>query len=285
QGNYAAANAILDALAQHRHVRGLPAVSLGWGLWEETSTMTAGMTGTDHARMTRAGVKPLSTKDALALLDKVLAAPMPHALPIPAPAPEPGTEAPALLRELIRVSARRRVAESSRGGQKDGLLRQLTAATPVEQRSLLLDLVTGNAATVLGHSAGTLDPRQPFRELGFDSLTAVELRNRLGAATGLTLPPTLIFDYPNAEVLADHLRSELLPEEEQAVREDEPAIRNLLASIPLTRLQDSGLLDRLLELAEPAAVPAGPEPEGNAKAIAAMDVADLVRLALDTKNS
>ncbi|MGH3702262.1 MAG: MDR/SDR family oxidoreductase, partial [Pseudonocardiaceae bacterium] len=98
QGNYAAANAILDALAQHRHVRGLPAVSLGWGLWEETSTMTAGMTGTDHARMTRAGVKPLSTEDALALLDKVLAAPMPHALPIPAPAPEPGTEAPALLR-------------------------------------------------------------------------------------------------------------------------------------------------------------------------------------------
>ncbi|SCF50108.1 NADPH:quinone reductase [Micromonospora matsumotoense] len=211
QGNYAAANAILDALAQQRHLRGLPTVSLGWGLWEQASEMTGGMTDADRTRMARSGLRPLTTDQALALLDQALAAPLPHVLPLPRPVPAVGAPVPSLLRDLIRVRQQRPAAAAAGRGDETSLRGRLTALTPAEQQALLLNLVTTEAATVLGHTT-TVNSQRPFKDLGFDSLTSVELRNRLAGATGLSLPPTLVFRYPTPAALAAHLAGELIGE-------------------------------------------------------------------------
>ncbi|WP_255956168.1 SDR family NAD(P)-dependent oxidoreductase [Streptomyces odontomachi] len=221
QGNYSAANAMLDALAQHRQLRGLPAVSLGWGLWEQSSGMTAGMTDADRARMAGAGMRPLATDQALALLDQALAAPLPHVLPLPTPVPDADVPVPALLRDLIRTPQQRPTAATATTDESSqvGLPERLAALTPTEQHTLLLTLVTTQAATVLGHTT-TLDAQRPFKDLGFDSLTAVELRNRLATATALPLPATLVFRYPTPALLTDYLLGELVVDRDVAVVEE-----------------------------------------------------------------
>ncbi|BCB79271.1 hypothetical protein Pflav_056810 [Phytohabitans flavus] len=211
QGNYAAGNAFLDALARHRHATGLRATSLAWGPWTTEIGMTGAMNASDVDRVSRSGTPPLAVEQGVALFDAGLAAGEPALLPVRL---DLGVlrsrgDVPSLLRGLIRTPARRGVAAMS--ATAEGLAQRLAGLAVEERREVVLDLVRGQVAQVLGHAtAGSVDPARAFQALGFDSLTAVELRNRLGAVTGLRLPATLIFDYPNAATLAGHLVDELV---------------------------------------------------------------------------
>ncbi|KOV67622.1 beta-ketoacyl synthase [Streptomyces sp. MMG1121] len=231
QSGYAAANAFLDALAAHRRHHGLPAHSLAWGFWEQRTGLTAHLTDTDVERMTRAGVRPLPTEEGLRLLDAALAAEEPLLLPVGLDLAvlRRATEVPAVLRALVPARTRRTAASRN---DASSLADRLAALGPAEREAALLELVRTHVAAVLGHGSDmTLDPRRSFREVGFDSLTAVELRNRLGNAVGLRLPATLVFDYPDTGALVGYLRTELFGAQaetaaEVAVREvrdaDEP---------------------------------------------------------------
>ncbi|RLU77053.1 hypothetical protein CTZ27_38310, partial [Streptomyces griseocarneus] len=207
QGNYAAGNAFLDALARRRAAEGLPVTTLAWGLWEGGGAMTAGLGETDRTRIARAGMRPLRAADGLALLDTALAEGRTWSLPAKLDLRalrSLGTGLPALLRGLIRPGARRGGAGATAdAGALTGRLSGLTAA---ERGAALLDLVRTHVADVLGHAdRSSVAADRPFTDLGFDSLTAVELRNRLKNATGMRLPTTLVFDYPNPAALAAFL--------------------------------------------------------------------------------
>ena len=145
---------------------------------------------------------------------------------------------------------------------------------------MLLDLVRSHIATVLGNSTPeSIDPDKAFQELGFDSLTAVEMRNRLKAATGLPLSPTLIFDYPNSTALAGYFRQELVGASTEATPQAVPGeaeIQRVVASIPVKRLRQAGVLDLLLGLANENTEDGG---QAREKDIAAMDLDDLVNAA------
>ncbi|WP_405968643.1 type I polyketide synthase [Streptomyces sp. NBC_00015] len=221
QGNYSAANAFLDAFAQWRRGQGLPAVSLAWGLWAESGGMIATMSESDQARMGRGGVLPLATEDGMALLDTALFGEASTLVPVKfdfAALTEQARagQLPPMLRGLVRRPRRaaRTVAAGTGSATGDTLADRLATLTHEAQQRHLVELVSGEVAVVLGHAgAGSVGAGQAFNDLGFDSLTAVELRNRLNAVTGLRLPATLIFDYPSAGVLAEFLRLELVGEE------------------------------------------------------------------------
>nr|AAX98185.1 polyketide synthase type I [Streptomyces aizunensis] len=214
QANYAAANVFLDALAQHRHDQDLPATSLAWGLWADASGMTGGLDEAQLRRMEQHGMGTLSATDGMALFDAALAAGRPVLVPARLHLPGlrnaagPGPVAP-VFRSLLGASGRRAARTRTDGGTP--LAERLTRLAGPEQDRALLDLVRAQVASVLGHaSAEQVDPARAFKDLGFDSLTAVELRNRLGAATGLRLPTTLVFDHPTPTALVRHLRTDLL---------------------------------------------------------------------------
>jgi acyl carrier protein/NADP-dependent 3-hydroxy acid dehydrogenase YdfG len=212
QGNYAAANTFLDALAQHRRACGLPATSIAWGLWAQDSTMTSGLKDVDRARISRAAAEPLSAEEGLSLFDAACAAP--DAVMIATHLNKAGLRAqaeagsiPPLLRGLIATPIRR--VEGAEGAVPGAsLLRQrMAGASAAEQNAMILELLLAQIAALLGHdSASGIDAKREFRQLGFDSLTAIELRNRLSTATGLRLPGGLVFDYPTPAVLADYIR-------------------------------------------------------------------------------
>ncbi|MFD9240033.1 SDR family NAD(P)-dependent oxidoreductase [[Kitasatospora] papulosa] len=213
QGNYAAANVFLDALAAHRRNQGLPATSLAWGFWSYGSDMTARLDGAALQRTRRGGMLGLTAESGMALFDAGLdsadAALVPTVLDLAdLRATSAGGPVPPLLRGLVRAGRQtaRTVAPAS-GSMAD----QLAALPADEQERFLVDLVRGHAATVLGHtSPDTVDAARAFKEAGFDSLTAVELRNRLGSGTGLRLSATVVFDYPTPTALARQLRSLIL---------------------------------------------------------------------------
>ncbi|MFB6891358.1 SDR family NAD(P)-dependent oxidoreductase, partial [Kitasatospora sp. NPDC056327] len=215
QGNYAAGNAFLDGLAIHRRALGLPAVSLAWGLWAEAAGMGGRLSDTDLARMARVGTRPLSAEQGLALLDAALTGGPPAVVPIRLDVT--GVRAgdlPPLLRDLAPAARAtrtlRRAAARSAADGADTLARRLAGLSAADRDELLTTLVRDTAAAVLGHgTAGALDVDKAFKELGIDSLTAVELRNALGTATGLRLPATLVFNYPTPKALAAHLATEL----------------------------------------------------------------------------
>ncbi|WP_449657950.1 type I polyketide synthase [Amycolatopsis eburnea] len=205
QGNYAAGNAYLDALAAHRRAQGLPAVSLAWGAWE--TGMAGTLTAADRDRMTRAGTPPLALDQGLGLFDAALGAddallaPVRLDLDTLSAAPE----VPPLLRRLVRGSTRRRARADS------GLTARLAGLAPADRQRALVDLVRTHVVGLLGYSSiGQVEPGQSFSDLGFDSLSAVELRNAVQADTGLRLPATLVFDYPTVLALARHLHDELV---------------------------------------------------------------------------
>ncbi|WP_329579192.1 SDR family NAD(P)-dependent oxidoreductase [Kitasatospora sp. NBC_01250] len=210
QSGYAAANAFLDGLAQHRRALGLPGLSLAWGFWEQRTGMTAHLSEADVVRMARSGVRPITTAEGLALLDLALAGDRALLVPIGLDLPalrSAGTPSP-VLRGLLRPAARRTAAAAP--AAPGGALDKLAALGQAERDAALFELVRTHVAAVLGHDPDmVLDPRRAFRDWGFDSLTAVELRNRLGQAVGLRLPATLVFDYPDPTALVGHLRTEL----------------------------------------------------------------------------
>ncbi|EME62124.1 type I polyketide synthase [Amycolatopsis decaplanina] len=213
QASYAAANTFLDALAAHRGAQGLPAVSLAWGLWR--AGMGSGLAENDVDRMAREGLPPLTAETGLALFDAALDGGFTTVLPIKLDraalrAHARTTEVAPVLRGLAKVTARRAAAPATTDGA--GLGERLTALPDDERTTLLIDLVRHNAAAVLGHEAGgMIDPARAFKDLGFDSLTSVELRNRINAVTGLRLSATAVFDHPTVATLAGHLLSELAP--------------------------------------------------------------------------
>ncbi|MDT3400564.1 type I polyketide synthase, partial [Streptomyces sp. B1866] len=212
QGNYAAANAFLDALACRRRAAGLPAVSLAWGLWEQAGGMAGQLDAADHSRILRSGLRPLPSDEALHLFDRALACGRPVTVPAGLnTAALPGPEAvPPLFRRLAGGRTRAGSRAAAAGGPA-ALRRRLAGLGPEEQLRTALQLVRSQAAAVLGHRAADSVPAESaFRDLGFDSLTAVELRNRLQTATGLRLPASLVFDRPNPLALARRLREELV---------------------------------------------------------------------------
>ncbi|MER5556706.1 type I polyketide synthase [Streptomyces sp. NPDC002793] len=210
QGNYAAANAYLDALAHHRQARGLPALSLAWGPWSGVGGMADGLTEAEATRISRSGFPPLSPERGLALLDSALALPGPALLPVvldTARLAASPTELPPLLHGLVRP-ARRLADRSDPSGDFTERLRPLSDD---DRLRTLLDLVNSQVAAVLGFaSAAAVGPSRSFKDLGFDSLTSVELRNRISRATGHRSPATLVFDHPTPEALAAHLVTEIL---------------------------------------------------------------------------
>ncbi|KUJ66293.1 hypothetical protein ACZ90_38470 [Streptomyces albus subsp. albus] len=215
QAGYAAANTALDALVRRRRAAGLPAVSLAWGLWAEESGLTAALGSTDHARLARSGIAPLETRDALALFDAAVADGRELLVPVrldqaalreraSAGAPHP------LLRAVVRppaVPAARRPATAAPAPA--ATLPERLADLPHDERhQLVLEVVSAEIAQVLGHATtDRIAPARALKDLGFDSLTVIELRNRLNAATGLRLPATLAFDHPSAEAIAGFVLS------------------------------------------------------------------------------
>jgi acyl transferase domain-containing protein len=282
QGNYAAANAAVEALAVHRRSLGLPGVSIAWGLWEQSTGITAGLSERDRARMASAGMAGLSTEHALRLLDAALAGADPAVTAIaldPARINTTDTTVPYLLRQLTP-----RTQPATAAGNAESYRHQLAAMSRDEQTDALVRLVRGHAAAVLGHSApDAVRTDQPFQEMGFDSLGVVKLRNALSRVTGVALPASLAFDHPNVAALAAHLRELLIPARRTGEAEaEEQLIRRALQEIPLTRLREAGLMDNLLELAglESSAAAREDEAADLTTGIENMDAQSLITLAL-----
>jgi acyl transferase domain-containing protein len=288
QGNYAAANSFLDALARNRSAAGRPGLALAWGLWQHTSGLSAGLDEADFQRMARSGVRALGDAEGLALFDAALGSGEAFAVPLGLRMDAlraQGPAVPALLRGLTATAVSRRAAAAVAGGGRS-MRERLAEASGPEVDRILLDLVCAEVATVLGRGDGLVEPGRAFKELGFDSLTGVELRNRLKAHTGLSLPAALVFDHPTPQAVAGFLREQLQPEQDArpASTDGEDRLRATLAAIPLSRLREAGLLDTVLQLAEtaPAAAvePAAVEPAAaDLAAIDEMDAEDLLRLA------
>ncbi|MEY6564241.1 SDR family NAD(P)-dependent oxidoreductase, partial [Streptomyces sp. PGLac3x] len=213
QGNYAAANSFLDALTRHRRHLGLAGTSLAWGPWAHDGGMTSTLSDTDMRRMQSGGLPPLAVDQGLELFDiarssdesfLVLVGLAAGAMRGAAP-----EDLPPLFRSMVR-SGRRTAASTDAAGASAALGAKLAGLGAAERVRYVTDLVREQAARVLGHaSPKSVDVSQEFRELGVDSLTALELRNHLATATGLRLPATLVFDYPTPTALAEHFVAEL----------------------------------------------------------------------------
>ena len=223
QGSYVAANGFLDGLASFRRSRGLAGVSLAWGTWVAQAGIGRDLGEGLLARIERGGVAELSAGEGLVLLEAALD--REEALLVPARLDLARIRAtvagsgvvPPLWRVLVPSAGAVRRAAAGGAAGAGGLRERLAAVSGGERERVVLDLVRGHVAAVLGHaSAEQVEPGRAFSDVGFDSLTAVELRNRLASVTGLRLPATVVFDYPSPAVLARYLRAELLGEEDQA---------------------------------------------------------------------
>ncbi|MEY7974551.1 SDR family NAD(P)-dependent oxidoreductase, partial [Saccharomonospora xinjiangensis] len=220
QGAYAAGNAFLDGLISHRRAAGLAGTSLAWGPWTAETGMTAGLSEADHTRMRRSGLRSLTPAHALTLFDLVTdvrpALAVPVAFELAALGDRDADDVPALLRGLVRPRPRK--AASGAPDAAVELRARLAPLDAAERHRLLLTMIGTEVALVLGYGdPSRVSVDREFRESGFDSLTAVELRNRLAAATGLRLPASLIFDYPSVRALAAHLDDVLLGERAEVV--------------------------------------------------------------------
>ncbi|MFD7034052.1 phosphopantetheine-binding protein, partial [Streptomyces sp. NPDC059917] len=221
--NYAAANTFLDALAHHRHTQGLPATSLAWGLWSTDDGMGGQLDERALNRLAQTGVVGLAPRAGLELFDAALALRQPLAVAVGLDGAALGARAASglldpLFSELVRAGGRQPgTARGARPERADSqsLAQRLAGLAAPERRALLQELVCANVAVVLGHaSTQGVDPERLFTLLGFDSLSAYELRNQLGAATGQRLTPTLIFDHPTPAALAAYLDELLAPVEQ-----------------------------------------------------------------------
>ncbi|MFI9825751.1 SDR family NAD(P)-dependent oxidoreductase, partial [Streptomyces sp. NPDC052013] len=250
QGNYAAANAALDALAASRRAAGLPATSLAWGLWDDAAGMAGQLGRNERARLERMGSKALTAELGLALFDQALASDAALLAPVLLDRAVLRAQAragtiPTVLRELAPVAARR--ADAPTVSLRD----QLAGAAAGDREHIVLDLVRTQVAAVLGHaSAAAVEPDRAFQEMGFDSLGAVDLRNRLTQATGLRLPATLVFDHPTPGEIARLLLAELgegTAATEPPIEKELKKLEDMLAAIADTeRRQVAERLRRLL---------------------------------------
>ncbi|KJY41207.1 polyketide synthase, partial [Streptomyces sp. NRRL B-1568] len=300
QAGYSAANAFLDALAEHRRAEGLPATSVAWGAWAEAGMATVHAV---HERLSRLGVRSMEPTLAITALQQSLDE---HATSVTVTDMDWGQFAPSftatrpspLLGDIPEVrtvlAAQEGPAEATPDGESAALRGRLEAMTDAERGRALLDVVRTEAAATLGHDTPDAIPAdRAFRDVGFDSVTAIELRNRLKTATGLPLRAALVFDYPTPTALAQRLRSFLFPDtpaEERRTDDPDAQIREALASVPISRLRKAGLLDMVLSLAGDdvpgrPGEPAAPAAETTtAASIDEMDGEDLLRLLSESTN-
>ncbi|MFF5718894.1 SDR family NAD(P)-dependent oxidoreductase [Streptomyces buecherae] len=318
QASYAAGNAFLDALAWHRRATGLPGLALAWGLWAEAGGMTGHLGEADVRRLRRTGLAPMPSEQGLALFDMAVradadaraatgptvtggtasgrAALVPAVLDFATLRAQP--EVPALLRRLVRAASPAPLRAAAGRSQEATVERRFAGLAPDERRQALVDLVRRQVATVLGHpTVESIDPGRGFLDLGVDSLTALDLRNRLGAEVGRQLPATLVFNHPTPHAMGRYLAAELFPGDDAAESgtdgpgpaaadgpPDESEFRRALAAIPLARFQEAGLVRTLLGLAEAGGEhgehAAEPVADRRGAALDAMDLDDLVRVAL-----
>ncbi|WP_227979259.1 type I polyketide synthase [Nocardia spumae] len=207
QGNYAAANSALDALARRRVNAGLPAVSVAWGPWSSDGGMTADLDAAAILRLSRMGFRALAAADGLALFDLAAAAGAPYLAAVDFDAAALSVQARA---GLLPGALQSLVPRSRRAEGGGDLARRMAGAAPDQHDGIVLAFVRDQVAEVLGHASGNLvDAEKPFSEMGFDSLGVVEFRNRLTKATGLRLPSTLAFDHPTAAAVARYLRARI----------------------------------------------------------------------------
>ncbi|WP_059006783.1 type I polyketide synthase [Streptomyces specialis] len=275
QGNYAAANASLDALAQARRAEGLPAVSLAWGPWAD-----GGMAGTmderQRERLARSGLVSFGAAEGLALFDAAWNGPAAVAVPVrfaakPAHAPAPtDADVPHILRALVSGARPARRAATDANGGPQALRRRLAGLDDAERGRTVLDIVRTQVAAVIGlPGPQNVEPEREFKALGFDSLTSVELRNRLPAATGHRLPATLVFDYPPPSALAGHLRDVLVPHPAGPVTSVDGEIDRLASAVaalgtgdPDVRARVRARLGGLLALLDDPGHPDGDDSRG-----------------------
>ncbi|MEU8214117.1 type I polyketide synthase, partial [Micromonospora sp. NPDC049044] len=280
QGNYAAANTFLDALARRRRARGLPGMSLAWGPWDGPNGMAVDRDEVFRRRAERDGIRSLPVADGLALLDAALSDTdgdgmlVPVRLDLAAVRSRARTGGlPPALRGLAPAPAQR-----GRDRSASSLRTELSGLNATERQERLVALLMEATAEVLGQGAGgTVDPARTFQQLGFDSLLALELRTRLADAVGQRLPATLVFDYPTPAALARYVDETLFGDGADGELSDAD-VRRLLASVPPARLRASGLLDAVLRLGSEREVVAAPEPA--ATAVDGLDAEALVRLAM-----
>jgi acyl carrier protein len=209
QGNYAAANTFMDALAQWRRAQSLPATALAWGAWAPEGGMTQELGEANLARLRRSGLAPLTPAEGLELFDlaggfdePLLIAMRIDIATLRARARDGAI--PTVLAGLVRVHAQgpREAADS--------LARRLAQMPESGWDDAVLDFVRDEVSVVLGFAArSVVQPSRAFQELGFSSLDAIELRNRLTRATGLQLPATLTFDHPSPAAVAEYVRSRI----------------------------------------------------------------------------
>ncbi|MGW1193829.1 SDR family NAD(P)-dependent oxidoreductase [Streptomyces sp. NPDC002559] len=263
QGNYGAANAFLDALAAHRHKRGLAGTALAWGLWAQGGNgMTAQLGEAELARMRRQGARAMTVREGLRLLDAALARPEPHLVPLKLDTDrlqQAGEDRlPALLRALVRPRPKR---ASGRDAEQASAFRDRLAALPAEERIVSLrKFVQQEVTAVLGLSGtGDVPLDKAMREFGWDSLMAVELKNRIAKYTQVAVPSTLAFDHPTPRAIADFLHGRLSfdgpAQDSEPPQDPARAAQWALARVSPEQLRQSGLLDRLLELARPEQTP------------------------------
>jgi acyl carrier protein len=223
------------------------------------------------------GMRALSAGHALGLLDVAMTSTHPHYVPISLSV---GAQAEPIFRALVQP--KRAQARAGSAVADDGLVERLSVLNAEQQVNLLEKLVAAQVNLVLGHAEEhPIDPDQPFTVQGFDSLTAVELRNRLNAQTGSHLPATLIYDHPTPRHITQLLHRTLAPEQEplSADDEDKRRLQEILATVPLSRIREIGLFDALLSLAEEPGGTAGfAAPAAN---VDDMDTDALIALAME----
>jgi acyl carrier protein len=270
QANYSAANAYLDAFAYHRRAQGLPGTSLAWGLWGQASGMTGHLGDHDRARMARSAIPPMETAEALELFDATGVPP--HPLLMVSPLNTQHIPAHPIWQRL--ATHRRTAATIEQGPQ---LAQQLNPLPPAQQFTLLLDHIRQHVATILAlPSPDGIDAQRGFLEQGLDSLTAVELRNRLTTTTGLRLPATTIFDHPTPTALTHHLLPQLTttnnttdapgsgggkgdPAAELLAELDR--LETMLSAVATEDVAAAGVADRLRSLLDSANARGGPGPD------------------------
>ncbi|WTT41061.1 SDR family NAD(P)-dependent oxidoreductase [Streptomyces zaomyceticus] len=291
QANYAAANAFLDALAAHRRAQGLTATSLAWGLWQ-LGGINAHLNESDLNRFARDGFRPIARVEGLSLFDRATADGRAAlvATPVGVSAVRAQDRVPALLSELAALPGTRRIARSgpadAAADPAAGLAARLGELSEVEQEQFLLTLVRTDVAAVLGRGdADSIAPERAFQDLGFDSLTAVDLRNRIGTATGVKLPATLVFDHPTPAALVAFLRERLAPQAPDARRtllDELDRMEHTLAAVPHDGQDHSAVSARLrallsrIEGTGGAAAPPGTDTSQEPDAIESASVDELL---------